>query len=106
MSTARSDKLASQPPEAVAKLRALADGSEISKIWKILSPGKKAAASGSDAAAPPIDEAMRAAVAAAAKRAVTNANANVAGPNASPALLVAAAAQRAVAKAAAALEGQ
>ena len=46
--------------------------SSMTKLWKVISPGKKAAASGSDAAhaaAPRIDDAMRAAVATAAQRA-------------------------------------
>ena len=35
------DETLTLAPEAVAKLRVLADGSEISKVWKIFSPGQR-----------------------------------------------------------------
>ena len=86
--------------------------SSMTKLWKVISPGKKAAASGSDAAhaaAPRIDDAMRAAVATAAQRAnerVAQQAGECAEPGHGEASLVAAAVQRAVEKATAAMTGR
>jgi hypothetical protein len=59
------------------KLKALQGDKNMAAIWKVISPGKKAAASGTagSSATPQITDAMRAAVAAAAARAVAAAHA-------------------------------
>ena len=56
----------------MAKVKALATDKRMVALWKVISPGKKAAASGTagGSAAPPLADALRTAVAAAAARAV------------------------------------
>ena len=56
---------------AMAKLKALAADKNMAKLWKIISPGKKAAA-GASSNQPTIPDTVRAAVAAAAGVAVAN----------------------------------
>ena len=64
-------------PAAVAKLKALQGDVKMAAVWKVISPGKKAAASGTvgSSGTRQITDAMRAAVAAAAARAVAAAHA-------------------------------
>jgi hypothetical protein len=64
-------------PEGVAKLKALEKDKKIAAVWKVISPGKKAAASGTagSSGSAAITDAMRTAVAAAAARAVAAAQA-------------------------------
>ena len=60
-------------PAATAKLKALAKDKKMNAVWKTISPGKKAAASGTAGMRShnvPIPDAMRTAVAAAAARAI------------------------------------
>lgn len=60
----RADETLTLSPAVTTKLKALAADAQMQRLWQTISPGKKAAASGS--AGPlqtPIDAAMRAAVA-------------------------------------------
>ena len=85
---AKSTKRLTASAAATAKLKALAADKRMQQLWSTISPGKKAAASGSDGRSDgtvPIDAALRAAVA--------------------KAMAVAEAAQRAAAAAIAAMPG-
>ena len=64
-------------PAAMAKLKALQGDKKMAALWKVISPGKKAAASGTagSSGTQQITDAMRTAVAAAAARAVAAAHA-------------------------------
>ena len=77
----RTDGALTLAPAAVTTLKALAADSKMAKLWKVISPGKKkpaasgTAGSSSGASEPPIDDALRQAVAAAAARAQVKADA-------------------------------
>ena len=80
----RNDGALTLAPAATAKLKALAADSKMAKLWKIISPGKKAAASraagsGSGATETSIEDALRKAVADAAARAQARVEAMLAG---------------------------
>ena len=60
----RADETLTLSTAATAKRKALAADKQMERLWQTISPGKKAAATGSDGSLqPPITDAMRAAVA-------------------------------------------